>query len=271
MARQSDPIFTISLEKGLADRHRLPVAQVISVLNEVRQMLIETGREIQKERGRDQKFLDFGLELVADEEGRTFTKGSLKAKIAITANVEVGVEAAERVLNTISVLGAPKKPIARLAQKEPYRAKIINRLDRIAFVHEQSRTEAKFRVSVPKAFRREEARSKAQITATFGSVAVKRLSALREPVFSEESVSLYGKLTELKDRSQIDDSHGKFWGELRRDNGERWRVEFSDKDQAHAVPLFREQVRITGTAHYFQTKSPKIVADNVELDEQRDY
>lgn len=273
MLKNTDPVFTISLQRGLADRHRLPIGQVISVLNEVRQMLIETGREIQKERGIDPRPLDFGLELVAEEDGKTFTKGSLRARIAITNNVEVGIEAAERVLDTVYALNAPRKPSARFitATQEPATAKIVNRLDRIAFIHEQSRAQARFQVAVPKALQPLQPEVKTRTTATFGSMAVKRIAAMREPVFTEEDVTLYGRLVELKDKAQIEVQGGKFWGELRRDNGERWRVQFDDEYQTTAAPLFRQQVRISGNAYYFQTRAPKLVATEVVPDEQRDY
>ena len=90
----ADPIFTIVLQKGLADRHRLPLDQMINVLTEVRQMLTETGREIQKERGIEQEPMSFGLEIVAGSGRQIFTKGSLRARIAITRNIEIGAAAA---------------------------------------------------------------------------------------------------------------------------------------------------------------------------------
>lgn len=269
---QSDTIFSISLEKGLADRHRLPIGQVISVLNGVRQMLIDAGRELQKQRGVGYSHnLDFGLELVADEHGHAFTKGSLRAKIAITSNVELGIEAAGRVLQTVRELNAPpKKPIKRIGvSQDSVQSGIVNHLDRMAFIHDRSKVQAKFRVIVPRALKPKDSASKN--TVVFGAPAIRRLAALREPVFSEENVTLYGKLVELKDRSQMDDTHGKFWGELRRDNGERWRIQFDDDCEATAVPLFRQQVCVYGTAHYFQTRTPKLIASGVDPDATRDY
>jgi hypothetical protein len=100
---------------------------------------------------------------------------------------------------------------------------------------------------------------------------VKRLAALREPVFNEQNVTLYGRLTELKDKTLIEREGGKFWGELRRDNGERWRIEFGAHDEDTAKPLFRQQVQVTGDAFYFQTRTPKLIASEVRPDEQRDY
>jgi len=270
MANNSDPVFTISLEKGLADRRRMPIGQVLSVLNEVRHMLIEAGREIQKERGIECPALDFGLELIADGEGRAFSAGSFRASMAITSDVEVGIEAARRVLDTVYDLG--KKPMGRAhdgARFTPTGARIVNRLDRMTFLQQRSKAQAKFQVHVPRTLKPDE---KMRTKAVFGEPAVKRLVALREPVFSEEGVVLYGKLVELKDRTQLDSSAGKFWGELRRDNGERWRVEFSEEYQAAVVPLFRQQVRIFGTAQYFQTRAPKLVpTEKPQPEDPKDY
>ena len=44
--KMGDLIFTLKFEKGLADRNRLPLEQVIKILQEFRQMIIEAGREI---------------------------------------------------------------------------------------------------------------------------------------------------------------------------------------------------------------------------------
>src|SRR6185436_13497188 len=88
------------LQNGLADRNRLPVGQVISVLSETRQMIEDVGREIQKERGVDGP-IDFGLELLAESTGVVFKKGSLLARIAITNNIEIGLIATQRLLDTV--------------------------------------------------------------------------------------------------------------------------------------------------------------------------
>jgi len=271
VAKVSEPVFSVTLDKGLADRHRLPIGQVISVLTEIRQMITETGRAIQKQRGLDSPPLDFGLEVLAEDDGRVFSKGSFRARIAITNHIEIGVEAAERVISLVYDLGSLRKPPMRLiSSEEPLTAKIVNHLDRMAFIHERSHAEAKFKVTIPKAFK-VDASTKARTAATFGSNVVKRLAALREPVFTEDDVTLYGKLTQLKDRTFIERDNRKFWGELRRDNGEVWRIQFEGGDESVAKPLFRQQVRISGDAFYFQTRTPKLIASEVVRDEQRDY
>ena len=87
----------------------------------------------------------------------------------------------------------------------------------------------------------------------------------------EEGVTLYGRLIELKDKTQIEREGGQFWGELRRDNGERWRVQFEGAAESVVVPLFRQQVAVSGSAYYFQTRAPKLIASAVAPDEKRDY
>jgi len=269
----SEPTFTISLAKGLADRHRMPVTQVMAVIDQVRQMLIETGREIYRERGGEPSNLDFGLEIVANSGGSVFTSGSLNAKIAVTSNIEIGIEAAMRVLDTVRELNKNGDSTGHPAAfiEETTRRQIVSRLDRMTFLQETSKSEARFRVMVPKAYKTA-LRRKAPTTAIFGDAAINRLKTFRQPLFVEHGVTLHGKLIELKDKSQVESVElGKFWGELRRDNGERWRIQFDSKDEEKAVPLFRRQVRVLGTAHYYQSRTPKLTDVEVFPDENRDY
>ena len=270
MAKHSDPVFTIKLQKGLADRQRLPVEQVISVLSEMRQMIEDVGRQIQKENGVDGP-IDFGLELLAESSGVAFRAGSVQAKIAITNNIEIGLLAAQRVLDTVYGLNrVHKKPVASASQvQDAVQARIVSGLGRIAYVHDRSKTEAKFEVSTPKAFRIVD--NKPRVTATFGAVAVQRIRSLREPVFVEGGVSLYGKLRVLSDKARTDEGSGMFWGELSRDNGERWRIQFEDKDEPTVTRLWRKQVIVIGTACYYQIRSPKLIAERIDLDVERDY
>jgi len=257
-----DPVFIISLEKGLADRHQMPIGQVIGVLNEVRQMITETGKDIYKERGGDPAGVDFGLELVADSAGNAFTKGSLRAQIAITSHVEVGILAASRIIDTIFTLSTSDRAPSRVEHR------IIDRLDKITYLHEKSKTHARFTVAIPKSLQKEF--EPIRHAATFGSDAVRRLDSLREPIFTEYGITVYGKLFQLKDKSVQEDSNGKFWGELQRDNGERWRVQFERRKLKEITSLFTKQVMVTGDVSYFQTRTPKLAANSVEADEERD-
>ena len=98
------PVFTIKLQKGLADRQRLPLADVIAVLEEVRQMIADMGREIQRDRGIEKPTGDFGLELLAGPRGILFKSGSVQAHVAITSNIDTGILAAQRVVTTVDSL-----------------------------------------------------------------------------------------------------------------------------------------------------------------------
>ena len=264
----TEPIFTVKLEKGLATRSRLPIEQVIAVLDQVRQMINDAGKQILKERGDDAN-PNFGLEIIGDEKGKAFTKGSLEASIAITNNVEVGVLAAARVMETVFALGS-RKPVQNMPDADAASARIVNRLDRIAFIGEKSKAQARMSLRYPARIYRFPGTT-IRKTAVFGQAAIRNIEKLREPVFEEHGITIYGKLFELSDRTQVEREHAKFWGELRRDNGERWRIQFADEDADTAVPLFRKQVRITGDAYYFQTRSPKLVAATIVQDEERDY
>lgn len=274
----SDPVVIVSLQKGLADRNRLPLSHVIKVLQEVRGMIIDAGREIFKERGVEQPTTDFGLELVADQSGVAIRKGSLCVMVAITRDVEVGVRAAQAVLATVHGLekGGKLAPGTAPKQLEPTEARIVHRLERIAFINQGAKAEAKFQVKGPKLLLAGTAGTSAKApirkSAVFGARAVEAIGAYRLPVFEEANLMLYGRLFELKDQAD-EDLAGVFWGELKMDNGDKWRVQFQDEDQDRVTPLFRRQIAVTGTAHYYQTKSPKLISylGSVSPDEDRDY
>jgi len=247
---------------------------VIKVLQEVRAMIIDAGREIMKERGVEEPKSDFGLELITAD-GRAFRKGSVCANIAITMDVEVGILAAQALLETVRELEANlSQEVARTPKRlEPKEARIIHRLERIAFINETARAEAKFQVKAPKALIPDRAAKTIRRPAIFGARGVEAIRVYRLPEFVEENLPLYGRLFELKDPAEADVDVGFFWGELRRDSGERWRVQFSDGDEALVTPLFRRQVIVTGTAHYYQTRTPKLTAyaGAIRADEDSDY
>ena len=73
------------------------------------------------------------------------------------------------------------------------------------------------------------------------------------------------------DKARTDEGSGIFWGELSRDNGERWRIQFEDKDEPTVTRLWRKQVIVIGTACYYQIRSPKLIAERIDLDVERDY
>jgi len=252
------PVFTIKLQKGLADRHRLPFADVITVLEEVRQMIADMGRDIEHDLGLEKPIGEFGLELLADPQGIIFRRGSIEAQVAITSNVETGVLAAKRVVDVINSLSNKNPVLASDAERS-----VVRRLNRINRIRERDKTELHLILAKPGEKKPQEA--------TFGAAAAATAWSLQAPVFEMEGMTIYGKLFELRDTDSDDDSSKGFWGELCRENGEKWRIHFKADSTENATALFRKQVAVTGTAKYYRIAAPKLVATGIVADEERDY
>ncbi len=253
------PVFIVRLEKGLADRQRLPLQHVISMLEEVRQMIGEAGREIQREMGFERPTGDFGLELIAGANGILFQPGSVQAHIAITQDVKAGILAAERVVSLIDRLGHS----GFQEVEEPSEKQIVRRLNRIAKFQRMDKTELRMAVKKPNV----------QVEqAVFGDAAIEMIRSLQAPVFEMEGMTIFGKLYELRDRDEEDEENNRgFWGELRRENAETWRIQFAPSDTERAVSLFRKQVAVTGLAKYYRIANPKLVVREIGPDIERDY
>ena len=259
---ETDPILTIKLQKGLANRNRLPLAHVLRVLDEVREMMMDVGRDIQRERGFARPTGDFGLELLADAKGMVFRKGSVEAPIAITSDVQNGILAAQQILQTIHILNTDQIAPSSIDGINP---KVVRRLNRIAKIQETDKTELRVFITNP-------AKQKHAIgPVTFGATAIAVARSLEAPEFEAEALTIYGKLYELRDKVEDDETTKGFWGELRRENGEIWRVQFKSEDEGKATPLFRKQVVVTGKAVYFRVRTPKIIVDDITIDQDRDY
>lgn len=256
-----ETVVWITFQKGLADRKRLPLAHVLTVLEEFRQMITEVGRTLQLQKGVPNPTGDFGLEVLASSQGMIFRPGSLQITCAITQDVRTGILAAQHVVRTISTLESETFPPPEDEEINRY---VVRRLNRIAPIQEKDKIEmhlAVKRPGFPKA-----------LTATFGVTAAALARSLQAPTFRMEDMTLYGKLFELSDHSTSEEEIGKyFWGELRRENGEVWRVQFKADDLTLVTPLFRKQVALTGVALYYRVASPKLIADRIELDKDRDF
>jgi hypothetical protein len=251
----SSLILVIRFDKGLATRRRLPLDHVLSVLGEVRSMIEEAGRVVQKEGGVEKPTGDFGLELVGG-----FQPGSLVAPIAITRDVQHGRVAAEKVLRAIKwVEGVPSH---RTTGKEPEMApQVVKHLNRIAKIQKADKTEMHLELRG----------GRRKSSAAFTEAGIAAMDVLRAPQFEMEGVSLYGKLYELRDSSPEEEEGRFFWGELCRDNGERWRVRFNNADTDKVTRLFKKQVVVTGKAVYYRAQTPKVIAQEIALDTERDY
>lgn len=257
-----DPLLTVKLTKGLAERQRLSLAHVINVLDEIRQMICETGRKIQEQQGMVRPSGDFGLELLAGAGGVAFHPGSIEANIAFTQNINTGVLAAQEVVRTIELLDTEEAPGA-----DPHKnidMRIVRRLGRIARIQRVDKTELEL------AFRQPGKRK--PIAASFGDAAMAAVRSLQTKTFSVEGITIYGKLYELLDHDPSDEERGKgFWGELRRDNGEIWRLQFEPNDLNAVTSLFSRQASVTGKAIYYRATTPKLVVQSIKLDSERDY
>jgi hypothetical protein len=261
MAKTGDTLFTVKLEKGLADRKRLPLHHVISVLDELRQLITEIGKQLQRRKGLANATGDFGLELVAGERGLAFHPGSVQANIAVTERPGTGFKAIQSVIETVGLLDREDFPEASADQQIDQH--IIRRLSRIARIQRSDRTQMHLSISRPG--------QRKPLSATFGSNAIAVVRSLQAPTFNVEDTVLYGKIYQLMDKTSSDDDDEKgFWGELRTDTGETWRIQFRPEDAETATPLFRKQVKVTGLAVYYRLVHPKIVCKAIELDRDRD-
>lgn len=258
MPRHSDAaLFTIIFRKGLADRKRLPMAHVIRTLQEVDELIREVGRQVQKERGIENPTGDFGIELLAGRSGMVFRPGSLQAEAAVTRDIESAEIAVMRVMATADLL-EKKQP----GSIEPAHALIIRRFARISGFQREDKTELRLE------WRKVGQRTK---TAKFSEAGIETIDSISGVGFTVESITLYGKLRELKDRTKIDEEGKHFWGELVADNGEVWRIFFSTSDLPQVLPLFRKQVAVTGDATYFKANNPRLIAERIVADPERDY
>jgi hypothetical protein len=257
---KSRPLLEIRLTEGLAERNRLPLEHVIRVLTEVKGMIEEAGARLRRAGGQNPD-VDFGLELVAG-----FQRGSVKAQIQVTRNLALGASAIGEILETVNRLGPPKRTSQKRAANVAvppgdFDPRLVTRLNNIAKVQEIDRTTMRLALRVDG--HRE--------TAKFDKAAVKVAANLRTANFGVSGLTLFGKLRELRDKTDEDDESQGFWGELVRDNGEIWRIEFRPSDAQRAAALFRRQVYVTGDATHYKALNPKIKATDFGPDEERDY
>ena len=258
--KSSDPVITVKLRKGLADRNRLPLRHFFTVLDEFRQMLCAVGKRLEGERGVHAPAGDFGLEIIAGADGIAVHPGSVWSPLAMTSNTEIGVLAVQEVIRTLNELEADDGIL------EPNRAldrELIRRVARVARIQRADKLELEVSIQRPGLSE--------PLTAKFGSAGIASIRALQTPTFEVEGMSLYGKLVELIDRDPSDEDGKGFWGELRRENGDPWRVQFRTTDVDDVTRLFRKQVVVTGKAVYYRVATPKLVAEKIDADAERDY
>lgn len=248
--------FRVRFDRGLARRHRLPFDHALSALREVRLMIHEVGRQLQREKGIERATGDFGLELVGG-----IKKGSVQVDIALTRDLQNARETVEQIICTVDWLGKMGGRADEVKQPDEIGRRVVRHLNRIAEIQRTDKTEMRLELR--------NGRKKRE--ATFGEAAVASTEVLRSPQFQMGGITLYGKLFELRDSSPDDEEGKHFWGELIRDNDERWRVQFDSQKIDSVVSLFRKQVVITGTAFYYPVQTPKLIAESFGPDTDRDY
>jgi len=249
-------ILVVKFDRGLARRNRLPLDHVLNALREVRIMIEEAGRALQREKGIEKPTGDFGLELVGG-----FRKGSFQANIALTRDIRTARATAEEIIQTVDWLATMDGRADEVKQPNEIASKIVGRLNRIADIQKTDKTEMRLELK----------NGRKRVGATFGEAAIASTEVLRAPQFEMEGITLYGKLYELRDNSPGEEEGEHFWGELRRDNGEVWRVRFRTGDIERVVALFRKQVAVTGIATYYPVQAPKLIAEQIVQDADRDY
>jgi hypothetical protein len=181
---KTEPVFTVTLDKGMASRHRLPLADVIRFLSDLKNLVIETGKAIERENGVLDPSGDYGLEVLADGNGRFLAKSSVRTSIAITRNIEAGSRAVAVVLSTLRSLNAAKDTPRK---ETPLQATVIYRLDKLAFINTQNKVDAKFTFVMPVGLRQEG--KGLPVRATFDDRTIQRIREYNPtPVFLEEGI-----------------------------------------------------------------------------------
>ena len=255
MPDNTETLFEVSLARGMADRHRLPLQHVIDVLRQLQEAVREVGKVIQRDRGLDETG-DFGLELLADSDGVVFQKNGVKATAAITRNVRIGVEAVRVVMKTAASLER-KRPTSIDERGEI----VVRHLVPVADIQRQDKTELKLALITPK--KREDA--------VYGERGIETMEAIAATESAVHGLTLYGRLRQLVDRSKKEEGGKYFWGELLTDGGDVWRVKFNARRDADAINLFRKRVVVEGDAIYRRTTYPRLDVSSVKEEATRDY
>ena len=257
MPRPTEPaIFTIIFAKGNADRNRLPLSHVLSVLREIDYMIRYIGVTIQRDSGMQNPTGDFGIELLTGSEGIAFLKGSVKAKAVPTKDVGNAIEAMSRVIKTTNLI--EKKASVSV---DEYGAPILRHLAQITRVQEKDNTELRLELKT---------RGKALKKSVFSQTGMQAVRQMTASNFQVDGLTVYGKLKALTDRSRVEEDDD-IWGELIEENGHIWRIKFKPSDVEKAKKLFTRQVAAIGNASYFRANTPRLDVEDIQFDAPLDY
>lgn len=261
MASKDTVVFSIVFKKGLAEKNRLPLEDVINTLQQIQQMIRDCGRQIQRDAGIENADGDFGIELIGGPSGLIFRKGSLKTAALITQDIPHGILAINTLIDTTDLLEKRQKNIVT----PDYAEAILRRLPRVSEIQRENRTELHLALSQNRQILN---------SSKLGERGRETLKRFEAPEVGIEAITLYGRLRELRDKSRTitdEENKGHFWGELQEDSGLIWRIRFKDRDESKVLNLFRKQVEITGNATYFRTQAPRVDAADIDEDVMPDY
>ena len=234
MAKQGEnTAFTLVFRKGLAERNRLPIEQVIKTLQEFQEMIREVGKQVQRRNGVENADGDFGIELLASSTGLVFRKGSLKANAAATRDLTNAQETLTLIYSNVRSFSKP--PSGQLERTD---AIIARRMYKIGELQREAKTELAVVVKI---------REQGTKTASLTERAIANLEAMSAPQMRVGGITLYGRLRQLNDRSKEEDGGKYFWGELHTETHEKWRLRFLSSDVGRILPMFRSQE--IGRAH----------------------
>ncbi len=249
-----DPILNIRLRKGLADRHRLPLRAVQTVLEHCRLLI----NDLAKRDGNDAP-LDLQLELLGAPGGALFAGGSVQMQIVAGAHPAIAAAAMQSAILSLQKL---EQRDNSFTLNNPSGARAVEHFHRIGI--EQTKTGSELELSWL-------GLDATKLQASLTPVALETVRALQNPNSELCGARAYGKLMELREVHEADDHGRGFQGQLLLDNGDEWRVKFREDQQHLAASLFRKRVVVSGTVKYFQTRAPKITAESIHLDPPRDY
>lgn len=256
MRKIQETIFSVVFKKGQASRNRLPLSHVLATLREVDTMIREVGRRVQRGAGVEKPDGDFGIELLAGASGIAFQKGSVKAAAAMTRDVANGRDTVARVIETTNIVER-----RRVVSIDEYRAPVLRGLANISNSQLQDKTELRLLLCE---------RGKVTERSTFSERGARAIQKMGGAEFALESVTLFGKLRTLTDRS-IGEKEDDIWGMLVEDNGNKWRIKFNPADITKAQGLFTRQVVVSGNVTYFKTQIPRVDVKAIAEDKERDY
>jgi hypothetical protein len=253
------PIFIVTLKRGMADNHRLPLNHVIDLLKELDLLIREVGKAIQRDNGVAQPTGDFGIQLLATSAGVVFRKGSIRATAAITQDIPNGRRTVQQIISTAAAL-EKKRPVS---VEDEAGTHIVRRFGKIGLIQKEDHTQLTLELRNPGL--------KKKPKAVFGQAGIATVEAIEGRSFNVEEMTLFGRLRELRDRSKDETTTKHFWGELLLDNDHVWHLRFPASDAEDVIKLFRRQVEVHGTATYFAARHPRLAVSHIVEDRERDY